>query len=63
MPHQESETPLARTSGASRESCGGHSRDFSSLAGCQAQFLIAAHSVRPEIAAMLAAVVFDGGAQ
>ena len=62
MPLLQSETPLARASGASRESCGGRSRDLSSLASSRAQFLIATYSVRPEMAALLASVVFDGGA-
>lgn len=63
MPHHQSETPLALTGGASCESCGGYSRDLDSLATTRAQFLKATHSVRPDLATMLATVVFDEGIQ
>lgn len=59
MPHK-SETP--HDGGASRKRCGGCFRDPSSPRVLQAQFLIAACQVRPELAAMLAAVIFGGGA-
>ena len=57
MPHK-SETP--RNGGASRNSCGGCFRDSLSPLTIQAQFLIAAHQVRPELAAMVAALAFGG---
>lgn len=57
MPHK-SETP--RNGGASRNSCGGCFRDSLSPLTIQAQFLIAAHHVRPELAAMVAALAFGG---
>lgn len=47
---------------ASRNSCGGRFRDNSSAHAIQAQFLIVAHHVRPELAAMLASMAFGGGA-
>lgn len=45
---------------ASRNSCGGCFRDYLSPLTLQAQFLIAVHHVRPEMAAMLAALAFGG---
>jgi hypothetical protein len=40
----------------------GHDRfPHNSLAGLRAQFLIAAHHVRPELATMIAAAAFGGG--
>lgn len=62
-PNTKKETPLAATNGASRDSFGGLSRHPSSLALQRAQFLMMAHAIRPDMAAMLAAIVFDGGAQ
>lgn len=56
---QKSETPHG--GGASRNSCGGWFRDTSNPPALQAQFLIAAHHVRPELAAMIAAFAFGGG--
>ncbi len=50
-----------RNGGASRKSCGGLFRDPSTAVDVQAQFLIAAHHIRPEMAAMMAALVFGGG--
>lgn len=47
--------------GAMRDSFGGLSRDPFSLEGYQAQFLCLACAVRPEWAAMLAALAFGGG--
>lgn len=55
-----SETP--RNGGASRNSCGGWFRDCLSPLALQSQFLIAAHHVRPELAATVAALAFGGGA-
>lgn len=46
--------------GASRKSCGGLFRDSSIGDDLQAQFLIAAHHIRPELAAMMAAFIFGG---
>ncbi len=54
------ETPPVE-GGASRNSCGGWFRDPLTPNALQSQFLIAAHHVRPEWAAMLAAAAFDGG--
>ena len=45
---------------ASRNSCGGWFRDPLTPLALQSQFLIAAHHVRPEVAAMLAALAFGG---
>ncbi len=56
---QKCETP--REGGASRTSCGGRFRDLSSPLTLQTQFLTAAHHVRPELAAMVAALAFGGG--
>lgn len=47
---------------ASRNSCGGWFRDPFSPRSLQSQFLIAAHHVRPEMAAMIAALAFGGDA-
>lgn len=58
---QKSET--LRSGGPSRNSCGGWFQDSSSPLTIQPQFLIAAHHVRPEMAAMVAALAFGGGAQ
>lgn len=48
--------------GASRDSFAGLSLPFSTPQNLQSQFLIAAHHVRPELAAMIAALAFGGGA-
>jgi hypothetical protein len=47
----------------SRNSCGGWFRDPLSPLTLQSQFLITAHQVRPERAAMIAALAFGGGAR
>lgn len=57
------ETPLAATGGASRDSFGGLSQNLPSLAHQRAQFLMLSHAIRPDVAVMLGAIVFDGGAQ
>jgi hypothetical protein len=57
---QKSETP--RGGGASRNSFPGCFREPFSPFAVQAQFLITAHHVRPELAAMVAALAFGGGA-
>jgi hypothetical protein len=59
----QKETPLAATGGASRDSFGGLSRTPSTLAFQRAQFLMLSHAVRPEMAVMLAAIIFEGGKQ
>ena len=46
---------------ASRNSCGGCFRDPISTCTMQSQFLIAAHHLRPEMAAMIAPLAFGGG--
>lgn len=58
---QACKTP-AVGAGASRDSCGGRSQSLSSLDAYQAQFLTLAYSVRPEVASMVAALAFGGGA-
>ena len=63
FPHPKKETPLAATGGASRDSFAGLSHTPSSLALQRAQFLTLAYSIRPDMAVMLGALVFDGGAQ
>lgn len=50
----------AGTAPASRDSFRGRSLPFSSPLAIQAQFLIAAHHVRPELAATVAALAFGG---
>jgi hypothetical protein len=62
-PNPKSETPLAATGGASCDSFAGLSPHPSSLALQRAQFLTLAYSIRPDMAMMLGALVFDGGAQ
>ena len=56
---QKCKTPAI--TGASRDSFAGLSLHLSSPLANQAQFLIAAHRVRPELAAMVAALAFGGG--
>lgn len=58
---QTNETPPLQ-GGVSRESCGGQSRVIPNPPFIQVQFLIAAHAIRPELAAMLAALIFGGNA-
>ena len=59
----EQETPAGATAGASRDCFAGLSRALPSLDAYQAQWLALAHAVRPEWAAMLAALAFGGRAQ
>lgn len=59
MPRR-SKTP-AGEAGASRDSCGGWSQALPTLETCQVQFLALTHSVRPELAVMVAALAFGGG--
>jgi hypothetical protein len=54
------ETP--HDGGASRNSCGGCFQDSPNPFTLQAQFLVAAHHVRPELAHTLAALAFTEGA-
>jgi hypothetical protein len=58
---QTNETP-ADKAGASCESCGGQSHNAFNPPVIQVQFLIAGHAIRPEQAAMLAALIFGGAA-
>ena len=58
---QKSETRAVEAR-VSRNSCGGWFRDSLSPSTLQSQFLITAHQVRPERAAMIAALAFGGGA-
>jgi hypothetical protein len=55
---EKCETPHG--GGVSRNSCGGCFRDSLTPHNLQVQFLIAAHHVRPEFAAMIAALAFGG---
>jgi len=55
------ETP--HNGGASRNSLVGPFRDPNSPSTLQSQFLIAQHRVRPELASVIAALAFEGGAQ
>lgn len=63
MSSLKKETPLADTGGASRDSFDGLSHAPSNLALQRAQFLMMAHAIRPDMAVMLAALIFEGGAQ
>lgn len=56
---EKSEAP--HNGGASRNSFVGLFRDPSTAVDAQVQFLIAAHHVRPEMTAMMAALIFGGG--
>lgn len=56
-----SKTPAVEA-GASRDSCGGRSHSLPTLDAYRVQFLTAAHAVRPDIAVMVAALAFGGGA-
>lgn len=56
---QKCETP--RYGGVSRKRCGGCFRGSLTTLNLQTQFLITAYSMRPEVAAMMAAVAFGGG--
>lgn len=57
---QKSKTPAG--TGASRDSFADLSHSLSTPQVMQVQILIAAHHVRPELAAMVAALAFGGGA-
>lgn len=56
--NRTSKTPAGASAGAARNQLGGCSRIGSNLDAYRAQMLIAAHGVRPEWAAMLAALAF-----
>lgn len=58
---QTCKTPAVQA-GASRDSCGGRPQSLPSLDAYRAQFLTAAYAVRPEVAVMVAALAFGGGA-
>ena len=58
---QTCKTPAVEA-GASRDSCGGRSQSFPSLDAYRAQILTLAYAVRPELAVMIAALAFGGGA-
>ena len=58
MPHNENPTNKGR---ASRVSFGDWTQDALTLSAYRAQHLIALHSIRPEMAAMIAALAFGGG--
>lgn len=59
MPQIENPTATGR---ASWKSLVGASKDCLTLSAYRAQHLIVAHGVRPDLAAMLAAIAFGGGA-
>ena len=63
FPAPKKEAPLAATGGASRDSFGGLSQHPPSLALQRAQFLTLAYSIRPDMAVLIGALVFEGGAQ
>lgn len=52
----------AGEAGASRDGFGGPSHSLPTVQAYQVQFLTLAHAVRPEWAAMVAALAFGGGA-
>lgn len=56
-----SKTPAGKA-GASRDHLGRWSHSLSTLDAYRAQFLCLTYGIRPEVAAMLAAVAFSGGA-
>jgi hypothetical protein len=55
---RKSEAP--HDGGASRNSCGGCFRENLNPIALQAQFLISAYNIRPELAPMLAGAIFGG---
>lgn len=59
MPHNENPTHKGR---ASRVSFGDWTQEALTLSNLRAQHLIGAYGIRPELAAMLAALAFGGGA-
>lgn len=59
MPKPKRKTPPGK--GGVGDRLGGWSQGADSLAASRAQFLIAAHHVRPELAAMLAGLAFGAG--
>ena len=56
----KSETPLAATGGASCNQRGGCLQETLTLSAYRAQHLIAAHGIRPDLAAMVASIAFGG---
>lgn len=58
MPHNEHPTPKGR---ASRVSLGNWTHEALTLSALRAQHLIGVYGIRPELAAMLAAIAFGGG--
>lgn len=59
MPRKENPTAKGR---ASRVSFGDWTQDALTLSAYRAQHLIGSYGIRPETAAMLAAIAFGGGA-
>ena len=59
MPHID-ETPAGSLAGVSCNQLGGCLRDTVTLSAYRAQHLIAAHGIRPELAAMVASLAFGG---
>lgn len=55
----KSKTPAGKA-GASRDLLGGWSRSLPTVDALQVQTLIIAYAVRPEVAAMIAALAFGG---
>jgi len=60
---QTSKAPAGSRAGASRDSFAGPSRYSHTLEAHRAQFLIRTHATQPDMAVMLAAIIFEGGAQ
>lgn len=57
------ETPAGSRAGASSDSFGGPSLESSNLSSQRAQMLIRIYAIRPDLAVLLAGIIFEGGAQ
>ena len=60
FPKPKKDTPLAGTGGASCNQLGGCLHETLTLSAYRAQHLIAAHGIRPDLAAMVASIAFGG---
>lgn len=60
---RKEQTPAGGAAGVRCDSIAGPSHHPLSLEAQRAQFLVLTHAVRPDLAVMLAAAVFDGGAR
>jgi len=59
MPHID-ETPARSLAGVSCNQLGGCLQENLTLSALRAQYLIAEHGIRPELAAMVASIAFGG---